>query len=109
MGVAAVITNPDDPKFDIEKLVAKWEKDLAQTSPVSLSLTIRNTVNSPCTSRGLATLQETKWMCPSESNAFEWMLNMTLAVYIYRYGCKTQLHVHILQTQSAPQLRQPHS
>jgi F-type H+-transporting ATP synthase subunit e len=25
----AVITNPDDPKFDIEKLVAKWEKDLA--------------------------------------------------------------------------------
>jgi hypothetical protein len=25
----AVITNPEDPKFDIEKLVAKWEKDLA--------------------------------------------------------------------------------
>jgi F-type H+-transporting ATP synthase subunit e len=24
-----VITNPDDPKFDIEKLVAKSEKDLA--------------------------------------------------------------------------------
>jgi F-type H+-transporting ATP synthase subunit e len=24
-----VITDPEDPKFDIEKLVAKWEKDYA--------------------------------------------------------------------------------
>ncbi|KAG2365522.1 ATP synthase E chain-domain-containing protein [Suillus spraguei] len=23
-----VITNPEDPRFDLEKLVAKWEKDL---------------------------------------------------------------------------------
>jgi len=24
----SLITNPDDPKFDLEKLLAKWEKDL---------------------------------------------------------------------------------
>ncbi|KAH8110700.1 hypothetical protein DFH11DRAFT_1730146 [Phellopilus nigrolimitatus] len=24
----SIITNPDDPKFDLEKLISKWEKDL---------------------------------------------------------------------------------
>jgi hypothetical protein len=24
---AVVITNPEDPRFDLEKLVAKWEKE----------------------------------------------------------------------------------
>jgi F-type H+-transporting ATP synthase subunit e len=46
---------PDHPKFDIEKLVAKWEKDLAQTAPASLSVTICNTACSLCMSHGLAT------------------------------------------------------
>ncbi|KAG2350955.1 hypothetical protein BDR05DRAFT_1054981 [Suillus weaverae] len=27
-GSDGVITNPEDPRFDLEKLVAKWEKDL---------------------------------------------------------------------------------
>lgn len=25
--LSVVITNPDDPQFDLEKLVAKWEKE----------------------------------------------------------------------------------
>jgi hypothetical protein len=54
-GVAAVITKLDHPKFGIEKLVAKWEKDLAQTAPASLSVTICNTACSLCMSHGLAT------------------------------------------------------
>ncbi|THH03451.1 hypothetical protein EW145_g6246 [Phellinidium pouzarii] len=24
----SIVTNPEDPKFDLEKLLAKWEKDL---------------------------------------------------------------------------------
>ncbi|KAG0707619.1 ATP synthase E chain-domain-containing protein [Suillus ampliporus] len=27
-GSDGVITNPEDPRFDLEKLVAKWEKEL---------------------------------------------------------------------------------
>ncbi|KAG2149459.1 ATP synthase E chain-domain-containing protein [Suillus cothurnatus] len=27
-GSDGVITNPEDPRFDLEKLVAKWEKNL---------------------------------------------------------------------------------
>ncbi|KAG1771249.1 ATP synthase E chain-domain-containing protein [Suillus occidentalis] len=27
-GSDGVITNPEDPRFDLEKLIAKWEKDL---------------------------------------------------------------------------------
>ncbi|KAG2044592.1 ATP synthase E chain-domain-containing protein [Suillus americanus] len=27
-GSDGVITNPEDPRFDLEKLVAKWEKDI---------------------------------------------------------------------------------
>lgn len=26
--ILPVITDPDDPKFDLEKLLAKWEKEL---------------------------------------------------------------------------------
>ncbi|KAG2138722.1 ATP synthase E chain-domain-containing protein [Suillus bovinus] len=27
-GSDGIITNPEDPRFDLEKLVAKWEKEL---------------------------------------------------------------------------------